>query len=127
MVKNTKEDKKKTAGGDLSRKKENKKATPKLNNLFKPEDMSLEEWQVALRQQQAEKESFVICQEDDWSESGAYKVRNDVTRQEYKVVYRGKNSPWNYCSCYDFKTSQLGTCKHIEGVKKWSVSLFLFL
>lgn len=120
MAKNTREeDKKKTAGGDLSRKKENKKVTPKLNNLFKPEDMSLEEWQVALRQQQAEKESFVICQEDDWSESGAYKVRNDVTRQEYKVVYRGKNSPWNYCSCYDFKTSQLGTCKHIEGVKKW--------
>ena len=27
--------------------------------------------------------------------------------------------PWNYCSCMDFKASQLGTCKHLEGVKPW--------
>ena len=35
------------------------------------------------------------------------------------VVYRGHKSPWNYCSCMDFKVSQLGTCKHLEGVKLW--------
>ncbi|MBQ7063223.1 MAG: DEAD/DEAH box helicase, partial [Bacteroidales bacterium] len=37
-------------------------------------------------------------------------------KEEYKVVYRGENSTWNYCSCMDFKTSQLGTCKHLEAV-----------
>ena len=31
----------------------------------------------------------------------------------------GSDSQWNYCSCYDFKTSQLGTCKHMEAVKLW--------
>lgn len=34
-------------------------------------------------------------------------------------MYRGANSEWNYCSCMDFKTSKLGTCKHLEAVKKW--------
>ena len=44
MAKNTREeDKEKTVGSDSSRKKEDKKAAPKLNNLFKPEDLSLEE------------------------------------------------------------------------------------
>ena len=38
---------------------------------------------------------------------------------EYRVVFRGKESLWNYCSCMDFKTSRLGTCKHIEAVKMW--------
>ena len=38
---------------------------------------------------------------------------------EYKVVYRGVKSNWNYCSCMDFKTSRLGTCKHIEVVRCW--------
>ena len=30
---------------------------------------------------------------------GEYEVRNPQTRQTYKVVYRGEDSPWNYCSC----------------------------
>ena len=44
-------------------------------------------------------------------------VTNPKTEQQYKVVYRGANSQWNYCSCFDFRTSQLGTCKHIEALK----------
>ena len=35
------------------------------------------------------------------------------------MVYRGAASEWNYCSCFDFKTAQLGTCKHLEAVKLW--------
>ncbi len=35
------------------------------------------------------------------------------------MVYRGAKSKWNYCSCFDFKTAQLGTCKHLEAVKQW--------
>lgn len=92
---------------------------PKLNNVVKPQSMTLEEWQVALRQQQAEKEVFSISQVDEEYCPGEYRVGNAMTRNEYKVVYRGKNSMWNYCSCMDFKTSQLGTCKHLEAVKLW--------
>ncbi len=50
---------------------------------------------------------------------GYFTVINPASGNEYNVVYRGHKSPWNYCSCMDFKVSQLGTCKHLEGVKLW--------
>lgn len=81
--------------------------------------MSLEEWQIALRKQVALQEKFVISCVDDELRPGEYCVRNPKSEQEYKVVYRGAKSEWNYCSCMDFKTSQLGTCKHVEAVKHW--------
>lgn len=56
---------------------------------------------------------------DEEHAPGEYRVRNPKTQQEYKVVYRGAKSQWNYCSCLDFKASRLGTCKHIEALKQW--------
>lgn len=98
-------------------KKTSKKAAkrPKLSYTVKPDGMTLEEWQIALRQQVAIEENMGCRPMDDIP--GEYVVSNPSSRREYKVVYRGKNSPWNYCSCMDFKTSGLGTCKHLEKVK----------
>ena len=95
------------------------KGKNRLSWIIKPEYMTHEQWQRALRKQLAAEESFGIECVDDKSLPGEYLVRSAKTKQEYKVVYRGENSPWNYCSCMDFKTSQLGTCKHIESVKLW--------
>ena len=81
--------------------------------------MGLEEWQVALRHNQAEREHFAISEVSEQFCPGEYSVRNHKTRSQYKVIYRGAYSPWNYCSCPDFRTSGLGTCKHVEGVKLW--------
>lgn len=106
---------KKTKG----RRKRAKVVMPKINNMQKPAGMKLEEWQIALRKLQAEKETFAIRMVDEQYAPGEFRVVNAATRSEYKVVYRGKNCLWNYCSCYDFKTSQLGTCKHMEAVKLW--------
>lgn len=106
---------KKTKG----RRKRAKVVMPKINNMQKPAGMKLEEWQIALRKLQAEKETFAIRMVDEQYALGEFRVVNAATRNEYKVVYRGKDSLWNYCSCYDFKTSQLGTCKHMEAVKLW--------
>lgn len=92
---------------------------PKVSYNYKPEGMTLEQWQIALRQQAAMKEAFVISEDVDTDGPGYYKVTNHTTKKEYRVVYRGEESPWNFCSCMDFKTSRLGTCKHIEGVKLW--------
>lgn len=117
--KNGKNTSKKPANSKSSKNKKAKVIMPKMNNVVKPQSMTLEEWQVALRQQQAEKEVFAISVVDEQHCPGEYRVRNALTRNEYKVVYRGKNSVWNYCSCMDFKTSQLGTCKHLEAVKLW--------
>lgn len=91
----------------------------RLSNTVKPADMGLEEWQVALRQQQAQRERFTISELSPQFSPGEYQVRNPRTRSQYKVIYRGAYSPWNYCSCPDFRTSGLGTCKHVEAVKLW--------
>lgn len=93
--------------------------TPKLTNIQKPVGMTLVEWQVALRKQQATKDPLAISQIDEKFCPGEYQVKNVSTRSTYKVVYRGESSEWNYCSCLDFKTSLLGTCKHLEAVKLW--------
>src|SRR5574344_1453803 len=81
--------------------------------------MSLEEWQIALRCQAAEKENFHIIENIDNEETGYYSVYNPKSKSLYKVIYRGVDSRWNYCSCMDFKSNQLGTCKHLEAVKLW--------
>lgn len=111
-------DKKKTTGSKASAKSNKKKAT-KVSATFQPEKMSLEDWQIALRKQTAEKESFLISFVDKQSLPGDYFVKNPQSGKTYKVVYRGVASDWNYCSCLDFKTSCLSTCKHIEALKLW--------
>lgn len=107
----------KTTKNTASKKKTAK--TKKISWIVKPEGMTLTEWQVALRKQIAQEEHFGISAIDEKLLPGEYSVKSPKSRQQYKVVYRGAKSPWNYCSCYDFKTAQLGTCKHIEAVKLW--------
>ena len=91
----------------------------KISWIVKPEGMTLAEWQAALRKQIAQEEHFGISCVDDKLLPGEYSVKSPKTKLEYKVVYRGAKSQWNYCSCNDFRTAQLGTCKHLEAVKLW--------
>lgn len=100
-------------------KQKNEKHVPRIPYYYKPDGMSLEEWQIALRKQAAYKENFAVKENKNSDEPGCYKVSNFSTRNEYKVIFRGEDSPWNYCSCFDFKTNQLGSCKHLEAVKLW--------
>ena len=92
---------------------------PKISWVVKPQGMTLKEWQQALRKQIAKEEPMAVAAVDEKNLPGEYEVRNPQSKQTYKVVYRGEGSMWNYCSCLDFKTSRLGTCKHIESVKLW--------
>jgi len=117
MLKNTKKKTKDATSG--AKRKRARVVIPKMTNVYRPEGMTLEQWQIALRQQVSEKENFVICERDVKYCPGEYLVRNFQTKNDYKVVYRGQYSEWNYCSCMDFRTSGLGTCKHIEAVKSW--------
>ena len=96
---------------------EKKVPEARLSNVVKPDNMSLEEWQRTLRRQAAEREMLNVQAVDATLCPGEYRVTNPKSREEYKVVFRAENSMWNYCSCMDFKTSQLGTCKHLEAVK----------
>lgn len=86
----------------------------KLSNRICPDGMSLEEWQVALRQETAKESNFIIRHLDDNTLLGDYMVTHD--ENNYRVAFRGVQSDKNFCSCLDFRTSALGTCKHIEAV-----------
>ncbi len=93
------------------------KQKKRISHLVRPEGMRLDDWQVALRKQAARDENLHVTAVDSKLLPGEYLVSNPGTHQTYKVVYRGAGSPWNYCSCFDFRTSRLGTCKHIEALK----------
>ena len=74
----------------------------KLSNVVKPESMTAEEWQKELRRQFVEREPLSIRPDTDEAAYGVFDVRNPKTKNCYKVVYRGIDSKWNYCSCMDF-------------------------
>ena len=117
MAKKQADTKKKGKTASAGKKRTEKKC--KISWVMKPEGMTLTEWQVALRRQVAEEETFDISCVDDKLLPGEYSVKSPKSKSEYKVVYRGEGSEWNYCSCMDYKTAQLGTCKHLEAVKLW--------
>ena len=86
----------------------------RLSNKVCPEGMSIEEWQIALRREQAALSSFTVEHLDDNRIWGDYIVLSGSSR--YKVAFRGVCSDRNFCSCLDFRTNGLGTCKHLEAV-----------
>lgn len=88
----------------------------RISHTRKPADMSDVQWQIILRQQIAEDENFNIQKISDGVVFADYKVENIKTASTYKVALRSADNSLNFCSCPDFKTNQLGTCKHIEGV-----------
>ena len=112
-------EKKGTTKSKTRKKKSQAVRTPKISWVVKPDKMTLEEWQRALRKQIAGEEAMAVAAVDEKNLPGEYEVKNPQTKQTYKVVYRGEGSPWNYCSCMDFKTNHLCVCKHLEKVKLW--------
>ena len=78
-----------------SRTKETKKKAshaPKLSYTVKPDNMTLRQWQIALRKQIADTETYAISHADARNKNGEYLVGNFQTQQKYKVVYRGPAS-----------------------------------
>lgn len=87
-----------------------------LSNTKKPTNLSVNEWQTILRRQVAQRTVFKISNIGDGTVYSDYNVYNTNTKNTYKVALRSSDNSLNFCSCYDFKTNQLGTCKHIEAV-----------
>lgn len=86
----------------------------RLSNKICPDNMSVEEWQVALRRENAIDAGFQVEHLDENRIWGDYMVSSDTGR--YRVAFRGVRSDRNFCSCLDFRTNGLGTCKHLEAV-----------
>jgi superfamily II DNA or RNA helicase len=82
--------------------------------LRKPDEMSLEEWQTGLRRQVGREQNFRIVNTGDQPFFSEFHVTNPQSKRSYRVAIRGTCRGENFCSCPDFATNSLGTCKHIE-------------
>jgi superfamily II DNA or RNA helicase len=87
---------------------------PKLSRTYAPADLSPVDWQRGLRRQFGREQAFGLenlTSEPFFSE---FRVSNPASKSSYRVAIRGTGPDGNFCSCPDYATSELGTCKHIE-------------
>jgi superfamily II DNA or RNA helicase len=87
---------------------------PKLSRTHAPADLSPVDWQRGLRRQFGREQAFGLenlTSEPFFSE---FRVSNPVSKSSYRVAIRGLGPGGNFCTCPDYATGELGTCKHIE-------------
>ncbi|MBA2690546.1 MAG: DEAD/DEAH box helicase family protein, partial [Burkholderiales bacterium] len=76
--------------------------------------MSIEEWQRALRRQFGVEQRFQIENTGEEPVFSEFRVTNPISKNSYRGAIRGSEPGDNFCSCPDFATNTLGTCKHVE-------------
>jgi superfamily II DNA or RNA helicase len=103
--------KKATASGSP---KDDKEKRGNLSRLHRPADMSLEDWQIELRRQFGREQDFRLTNVGDQPFFSEFDIFNPQSQNNYRVHVRGYRPGDNFCSCPDFATNTLGTCKHIE-------------
>ena len=92
------------------------KSPPKLSRTKRPDGMSLEDWQIGLRREYGRTQTFEIKNVGDEPIFSEFVVRNSQSQSSYTIIIRGNSLGENSCTCGDFTTNTLGTCKHIECV-----------
>ena len=90
------------------------KKEPKLSHTHAPADLSPVEWQRDLRRQFGREQAFGLENLTGEPFFSEFRVSNPVSKSSYRVAIRGMGPGGNFCSCPDYATSELGTCKHIE-------------
>jgi hypothetical protein len=93
-----------------------KARAPRLSQRLAPPDMSAEDWQRALRRQFGREQNFGLENVGEEVVFSEFTVRNPDAGTAYRVRIRGARPGGNACTCPDFLTNELGTCKHIEYV-----------
>ncbi|MHB1035565.1 MAG: DEAD/DEAH box helicase [Pirellulales bacterium] len=99
--------------------KRRKARATKLSRTNKPAGMNLDEWQIALRRQFGREQSFKIRNLGAEPVFSEFQVTNPASKSTYRVAIRGTGLGDNFCSCADFATNTLGTCKHVEFTLAW--------
>src|SRR6516225_613751 len=92
--------------------KPNKEA--KLSRTHAPVDLSPADWQRGLRRQFGREQSFVLQNLGSDPFFSEFRVTNPNSKSSYRVAVRGLGPGGNFCSCPDYATNELGTCKHLE-------------
>jgi len=96
-----------------TKKSKKKKKEPKISYYRKPADMTLIEWQKALRIQFGKQAEFKIINLGEHPVFSDFQLHNKESGSTHKVALRTNQDTGNFCTCLDFKTNRLGTCKHI--------------
>jgi SNF2 family DNA or RNA helicase len=76
----------------------------------------LREEQIDIRRQRAVESKFRIQNLGRNRVFSDYQIINPASGGQYRVSIRGFEVGDNSCTCPDFRTNTLGTCKHIEAV-----------
>jgi superfamily II DNA or RNA helicase len=76
----------------------------------------LREEQIDIRRKRAATEQFRIENIGRKRVFSTYRVTNPATGGQYEVIVRGFEVGDNACTCPDYRTNTLGTCKHVEAV-----------
>jgi superfamily II DNA or RNA helicase len=86
----------------------------KLSRTHAPVDLSPADWQRGLRRQFGREQSFVLENLGSDPFFSEFQVTNPSSKSTYRVAVRGLGPGGNFCSCKDYATNELGTCKHLE-------------
>ncbi len=88
-------------------------APPERKAVASLGEQALIEQAVAERAERAKKEKFKISSGDTKKPWTDYTVTSAASGKSYRVALRGEETGISYCSCPDFRTNTLGTCKHV--------------
>lgn len=91
-----------------------KPAEPRLSRTRRPPELAVADWQTALRRQFGREQNFGLKNLGPDPVFSDFAVSNPDSRSHYRVTIRGQGVGQNHCTCFDFATNDLGTCKHIE-------------
>ncbi len=89
-------------------------AEPRLSRTRRPAELPVVDWQTALRRQFGVEQHFGLQNLGSEPVFSDFEVHNPASGGRYRVSIRGRALGINRCSCPDFITNDLGTCKHIE-------------
>jgi superfamily II DNA or RNA helicase len=90
------------------------KAEPRLSRTRRPTNVAVADWQAALRRQFGREQHFGLENLGAEPVFSDFRVHNPNSGGRYRVSIRGRAPGQNLCTCPDFATNDLGTCKHIE-------------
>ena len=86
----------------------------RLSRTRRPPELEVTDWQTALRRQFGRDQSYALKNIGQESVFSDFTVSNPASGTRYRVAIRGSTPGQNFCSCPDYATNDLGTCKHIE-------------
>ena len=86
----------------------------KVSRTQVPGDLSPLDWQRALRRQFGQEQKFSLENVGTEPFFSDFRVGNPESKSRYRVAIRSLQLGDNFCSCPDYATNGLGTCKHVE-------------